>query len=100
MAVSHHYRDLLRQVLRIEEGIRGYGPTGRAGGPPPRAVEVLEALASRYRPGDVVSLAAIRAATGVHVSRAVAIRRYWRSVDRWPYVNRRPARGRRKGGAS
>ena len=52
---------------------------------PPRAEEVLAAVAARYPAGATVTLPAIAEACGVSEGTAVQVRRWARSVGRWPY---------------
>ena len=55
---------------------------------PARAEEVLAAVAAaRYPSGSTVTLAMIAEVGGVNESTAGQIRRWARSVGRWPYVD-------------
>ena len=53
---------------------------------PPRAGQVLAALADRHQPGQVVTLAAMTEVTGLSQRSAARVRTWARSVDRWPYA--------------
>ena len=54
---------------------------------PARAEEVLATVAVRYAAGATVTLPAIAGACGVSESTAAQVRRWARSVGRWPYVD-------------
>jgi hypothetical protein len=56
---------------------------------PPRADAVLAALATHYRPGQVVTLAEICEAAGISMRSAGRVRRWALSVGRWPYADGR-----------
>ena len=84
-------RRLVREILRIERGLRRYDP--RPQPPPPRpdrADEVLAALAALYPAGSQVGYREIESASGCSRSTAFEVRRWaqHRAVRLWPY---RPA---------
>ena len=54
---------------------------------PSRAEEVLAAVAARYPAGATVTLPAIAGSCGVSEGTAAQVRRWARSVGRWPYVD-------------
>jgi hypothetical protein len=54
---------------------------------PSRTEEILAAVASRYAPGTTVTQSAMAAACGVDEVTASRVRRWARSVGRWPYVD-------------
>ncbi len=54
---------------------------------PSRTEEVLAAVAARYSVGATVTLSAIAEACGVSEGMAALVRRWTRSVGRWPYVD-------------
>jgi hypothetical protein len=54
---------------------------------PLRTEEVLAAVAARYAAGATVTQSAIAGASGVSEGTAAQIRRWARSVGRWPYVD-------------
>ena len=54
---------------------------------PPCAEEVLATVAARYPAGATVTLPAIAEACGVDEGTASRVRRWARSVGRWPYVD-------------
>ena len=55
---------------------------------PPRAEEVLAAVvAARYPAGSTVTLTMIVEVGGVNEATAGQVRRWARSVGRWPYVD-------------
>jgi hypothetical protein len=59
---------------------------------PPRAEEVLAAVASRYPSGSTVTLSMVAGADGINEATAVKVRRRARSAGRWPYVDSKGAR--------
>jgi len=59
---------------------------------PPRAEEVLAAVAARCPAGSTVTLPMIADVIGVNVATAGQVRRWARSVGRWPYVDGKGAR--------
>jgi hypothetical protein len=84
-------RRLLRNLLKIEEGLKGYRPEPRpwSADPPPAprgADEVLAALASLYRPGDAIGLQQVVDCIAIDWDRARAIRQWAESVGAWPYL--------------
>jgi hypothetical protein len=84
-AASH---DLLRAILRCER--RNRRPAGPKRKPKPLekpkgADQVLEKLAARYRPGDVLGTSQIAAAGGCSTGAAFTIRRWAISRKLWPY---------------
>jgi hypothetical protein len=54
---------------------------------PSRAEEVLAMLAARYPAGATVTQSVIAKACGVSEGAASQVRRWARSVGRWPYVD-------------
>jgi hypothetical protein len=78
----------LRTWLKLEYRIHAPSPEQGAPEPisePPYAAATLGALACRYGPGDRVSLTEAAAVAGITTAAASAVRRWARSVDRWPY---------------
>jgi hypothetical protein len=74
---------------------------------PPKAEAVLAALASKYQPGDAVSMPQIADVGDCSEGVAGRIRAWARSVGRWPYsegaggwVSRQKSRTRSKGKAA
>jgi hypothetical protein len=53
---------------------------------PSRTEEVLAAVASRYAAGATVTQSAIAEACGVSEGMASQVRRWARSMGRWPYM--------------
>jgi hypothetical protein len=56
---------------------------------PPRADEVLAAVATRHQPGQVVTLTMVVAAAGISQRTAGRIRRWALSAGLWPYPDGR-----------
>ena len=52
---------------------------------PPEAAATLRALACRFKAGDRASLRQIADVAGITLGAAGSVRRWARSVDRWPY---------------
>ena len=56
---------------------------------PPKADTILAALAARYKPGSVVTLAAIVEAAGISQRTAGRVRRWAQSAGCWPWPDGR-----------
>ena len=61
---------------------------------PPRAEEVLAAVAARYPAGATVTGRMIAEVGGVNLATAGQIRQWARAHGRWPFVNGKGARPR------
>ena len=87
-------RDLVRDVLRAERGLKGYVPTPRPDGPPEpkNADETLAALAAKYRPGDAIGLQQMIDAIAITWEHAKAVRRWAEHNGAWPYLRPGPCR--------
>ena len=57
---------------------------------PSKAEEVLVDVSARYQPGQTVTLAQIVEAADVPKNVAIGIRKWARSIGRWPYADGRP----------
>ena len=58
---------------------------------PPRAEEVLAAVAARYPAGSTVTLPMVAEVGGVNLATAGQIRQWAREQGRWPFANGRGA---------
>ena len=79
----------LHRVLSAERRCRGIlrpGPEKKPLVKPDEADGVLAALAERYAPGDPLTIGQAHRETGYSVGRLLAVRRWARLTDRWPYA--------------
>ena len=83
-------RELLKQVLRVEKGLREYRPThrpytGEVPPPPPFAEQVLTALVATYPPGTAIGLQQVCDAIAVTWEQARAVRAWAEATKCWPW---------------
>jgi hypothetical protein len=94
----------VRRFLRLERTVLAFRPTPTPppspAPKPPRADEVLAAVARAFEPGDRVSRRAVAEAAGVTLPAAGAVRRWAMGAGQWPYLHPLTGfrTGRQKGG--